>query len=54
MLTPIEFGKTIKSKNFNSSFTPSKIMVYCKPYDKNVIISFMTLYKFMQTKFPKI
>ena len=29
-------------------------MVYCKPYDKDVIISFMTLYRFMQKKFPKV
>lgn len=29
-------------------------MVYCKPFDPEVAVSFVKLYKFMQEKFPNI
>ena len=29
-------------------------MVYCKPYDDEVVTSFVTIYEYMQAKFPGI
>ena len=32
----------------------NRIMVYCKPYDDEVVTSFVTIYEYMQAKFPGI
>lgn len=49
-----KLGEKLMSQQLLECVLVRNVMIYCKPFDQEVIHSFMKVYQFMQEKFPHI
>jgi hypothetical protein len=53
-LTNPKLGEKLMSQQLLECVLVRNVMIYCKPFDQEVIHSFMKVYKYMQETFPHI